>query len=767
MNFLGTLFGQNWEEYNAWELHWALGENRWILMALVVLAPLMLWFFWTSLRKVRSLPRKTVLYALRVAALALLLLLILQPRLELKNIQPLKNTIAVLIDDSKSMSIKTFPEEVPRKRQVDDALTRHKDWLAGLGTNYNVDYYFVSDHIDPVRAEEVAARYQPINVNTDLARVFHEVVQQYENKSLQGVLLFSDGADLIQDPEDLSEDFEQTLVKLAGPIHTLQAGTNKQFKDLAIETVDAADFGFVNQPVKVSVKLGAYAIGNKNIPVVVKEGDKILVSQVVSLKEDEQDYRVEMEFMPVRMGKHIYSVTVPVFAGEAVETNNRWDFQVKVVRDRLRVLHLNGRPSWDSRFLREVLINNPKVDLLSFFILRTLSDDVDAPTSELSLIPFPSNLLLSDYLGSFDLVVFHNFRYKPFLDKKYLSNLKSYVEEGGAFLMIGGDLSFQGGGYERTPVEEILPVELQHASQPYADKTYSIQATEKLGNHPILQLESRKDANRKAWQSLPPLQGLNLGLVAAKGAQVLATAKVDGKSLPVLAARKVGEGRTLAIATDSAWYWNFRRVGEGGSGRHYQKLWENILAWLTHDPETRLLKVETDKEKYREHEKVLVQFKLVGEDYNPLVGKPVELTLSTWPDRNTLKTESIATDENGEGRYEFHPGREGFYAAQVSVKQGDRTLTERELFSVTSPQVEFQKPRVQPELLKTLSEVSGGRYQVLKTDTRLDTLTFPNPEVEIKTSKLFVSLWDTWAAYGLILGFLFLEWYLRRKSGLS
>ncbi|WP_244875039.1 glutamine amidotransferase [Nitrospina gracilis] len=310
-------------------------------------------------------------------------------------------------------------------------------------------------------------------------------------------------------------------------------------------------------------------------------------------------------------------------------------------------------------------------------------------------------------------------------------------------------------------------MELKHASQPFVDKFYAIDVPGSLNNHPILQLESRKEVNLKAWRSLPPLQGLNMGLTAAGEAQVLATAKVDKKNLPVLAARKVGEGRTLMIATDSAWYWNFRRVGEGGSGRHYQKLWENILAWLTRDPETRLLKVETDKEKYREQEKVLVQFKLVGEDYNPLAGKQAELTLSTWPDRSTLKTESIATDENGEGRYEFYPGREGFYAAQVSLKQGDRTLTERELFSVTSPQVEFQKPRVQPEFLQKLSEVSGGSYRVLRPDLRLDTLAFPNPEVEIKTSKLFVSLWDTWAAYGLILGFLFLEWYLRRKSGLS
>lgn len=767
MNFIGKLFGQNWEQYNAWELHWALDGIRWILVGLAVLTPPMLWAFWTSLRKVRSLPRKLFLYSLRLLVLALVLLVLLQPRLELKNIQPLKNTIAVLIDDSKSMLIKTFPEEVERMELVRRVLTAHEEWFRKLAETYNLDFYFVSDHLDPVGRQEAAPRYHPRNVNTDLARVFREVRKQYEKKSLQGMILFSDGADLLQEPGSLSEDFKQTLVQFDGPIHTLQAGSNENFKDLAIEKVSAADFGFVNQPVKVTVDLSAYAIGNKNIPVVLKEGDKILVSHMVSLKEDTPSYTVDLEFMPVQMGKHIYTLTVPVFAGEAVDTNNRWDFQVKVVRDRLRVLHLNGRPSWDSRFLREVLINNPKVDLLSFFILRTLTDDVDAPTAELSLIPFPSNLLLSDYLGSFDLVVFHNFRFQPFLDKKYLSNLKDYVEEGGAFLMIGGDLSFQSGGYERTPVEEILPVGLKHEVEPYVDEEFRLQIAERLENHPVLKLESRKEVNRKIWESLPSLQGLNVGLVPAMGAQVLGTSRAKKAKGPVIAVRKVGEGRTMMIATDSSWFWNFRRVGEGGSGRHYQKLWENIIAWLTGDPETRLLKVETDKEKYRENEKVLVQFKLLGEDYNPRAGEKVDLVLETWPDRASVVRETLTTDANGEGRYEFHPGGEGFFAARVSAKTGDRTLHEKELFSVFSPRVEFQKPRVQPELLKTLSEITGGVYQVLSSGTRLDGLAFPNPEVEVKTSKLFVSLWDNWGAYGLILGLLFLEWYVRRKSGLS
>ena len=41
-------------------------------------------------------------------------------------------------------------------------------------------------------------------------------------------------------------------------------------------------------------------------------------------------------------------------AGEALPPNNSQVFTLKVIRDRVRVLHVCGRPSWDQRFLRSM-----------------------------------------------------------------------------------------------------------------------------------------------------------------------------------------------------------------------------------------------------------------------------------------------------------------------------------------------------------------------------------------------------------------------------
>ncbi len=109
MNFLIELFGPGLAEYNEWDIHWAPENSRVILSILGVSVPLALWFFWTSLARIRSPLKKVFLFSLRVFTFLLLGLLLLKPQLELKKSHSQKNSIAVLLDDSKSMAIKTFP----------------------------------------------------------------------------------------------------------------------------------------------------------------------------------------------------------------------------------------------------------------------------------------------------------------------------------------------------------------------------------------------------------------------------------------------------------------------------------------------------------------------------------------------------------------------------------------------------------------------------------------------------------------------------------
>ena len=52
-----------------------------------------------------------------------------------------------------------------------------------------------------------------------------------------------------------------------------------------------------------------------------------------------------------------------------------------------------------------------------------------------------------------------------------------------------------------------------------------------------------------------------------------------------------GQGRTMAIASDTMWRWRFAAgAGGGASERAYHRFWSNALRWLVRDPDLRKLR---------------------------------------------------------------------------------------------------------------------------------------------------------------------------------
>lgn len=144
--------------------------------------------------------------------------------------------------------------------------------------------------------------------------------------------------------------------------------------------------------------------------------------------------------------------------------------------------------------------------------------------------------------------------------------LKEYVEKGGGFAMCGGYLSFSGiyasAKYYRTPIEEILPVELHtfddRIESPQGTRVEVIQPA-----HPILANISGQ------W---PDLLGFN-ELVVKKDAELLA--KVG--DYPLLAVRTFGAGRTLAWASDIGPHWC---PDQFASWEGYRHLMVQMVEWL-------------------------------------------------------------------------------------------------------------------------------------------------------------------------------------------
>ncbi|MGZ6143186.1 MAG: glutamine amidotransferase, partial [Myxococcales bacterium] len=562
------------------------------MLALAVTA--LLAAVWLSFRGFRSEPagrRRVALLGFRILAALLVLILLLEPGIELRSESRVRARIALLLDTSRSMKFPASPAGPSRAEELIRWAESHKQDLAQLAARFQVDVYGFDKDLQPMDLARLGP--DPQGPSTDILGALTGAAQAGTGgRPLAGLFVASDGADNAELSEGVSQTATAELHKLNAPVFALPVGA-QALKDLAVEKIAVDDFAFVRNQVTVDVTLTARGFGATDVPVVLRREGQVVAQKTVTVGGSHTRADVKLTFVPDRTGKFAFTVAAPVYEGEALAQNNQKSFVLKVIRDRVRVLLVVGRPSWDVRFLRQLLKRDPNVDLISFFILRTPGDDPHSSQDELSLIPFPTQEIFQEQLKTFDLVLFQNFNHRPYRMSQYLDGIAAYVRDGGAFAMIGGDQSFSAGDYAGTPIEEILPVTLFPPGPTSIDETpVQLKLSDSGRRHPVTELATSGAQNESAWSRLPKLPGLNTIGSLKGGSQVLLSA---GDGRPVLVVGEAGRGRVMALLSDSSWYWSFVAAGEQQGPRAYETFWHSAIRWLVRDPALTPMRVASER----------------------------------------------------------------------------------------------------------------------------------------------------------------------------
>ena len=146
--------------------------------------------------------------------------------------------------------------------------------------------------------------------------------------------------------------------------------------------------------------------------------------------------------------------------------------------------------------------------------------------------------------------------------------IRSYVEEGGSFIMIGGFMSFTGiegkARYGVTPIADILPVRLLS----YDDRVETSEGSVPkvlVPDHPIF---------RGMPEDWSYFIGYNKTLADETRGTVLATIQGD----PLIAVGEFGKGRSAVFTSDCAPHWAPRSFLDSPA---YLTLWKNMADWAT------------------------------------------------------------------------------------------------------------------------------------------------------------------------------------------
>ncbi|MEE2961416.1 MAG: glutamine amidotransferase [Myxococcota bacterium] len=741
-------------------------ENRWQIVfgspfepslgivALVILTLMVIGFGWESLQN--STSRKLIY--LRLGLVAILAITILQPTLELQKVRRTPSQVAIIIDHSKSMNLPKSGKS--RLEFTQDFLGQSTKQMQTLSKKHGL-YFF--DLNGPI-ADTTKLNDTPNSTNLKEALKQTKEISNLSN--LAGIVVFSDGADTIfRDGQPLEKRLENYLedIPVNPPINTVLTTTQKTMRDLSIVNVSAAELGFIHNTMNFEVEVAHVGFNNHILEVRLYQNNQFISAQSIQL-DQAPSQKLTFQHKPEKIGEFVYHLEISPAPNEIILSNNRWASIVKIIRDKIRVLHVAGRPSWDERFLRQTLKSNTNIDLISFFILRTPGDHPRASENELSLIPFPTNKIFDTELNSFDVIILQNFDYRPYRMVRYLKNIQREVEKGLSFVMVGGPQAFTLGGYPKTPIEQILPTQL--GSSRYQRAPNPPKFTPAGHQHPVFRGSRLTQYPSK---NLPHLSKINeLGTINSGSTALIIVPNRDGKELPLVAVREYGLGRTMSIATDQLWRWSFAPTSASKSSDSiYQHFWKNTLRWLVRDPAQSRIQIIPSPRRAENTGSINIEISVRDRDYLPLQKHPIQLSLNDVKTPNQVIWEStLHSNEDGVLLKQFEDLPEGTY--QISAQTNIPNLgseTQSTVFIKEENVAEDRSLIPKPLVLQKLAERTGGHYFKKPSSDMWEQLATKSEQVYSIEKSQHVPLWDNALILILFLTLSSSEWFLRRKFG--
>jgi hypothetical protein len=773
----------------AWGVEWSWTWPAWLSLLIVVLIVAVVTATYARENRRARPAFRAALAAIRLALVAIAVFMLAQATLTLKRTG--LPYVALIVDDSLSMTIADrYAESVragiqPRVAAAGfDRLTRwnlartlllenNAAFLRRLEEHYRLKWHWLSGSRDSTgseaaRASEAMAAElrsrEPSAASTRLGAAIRAVLDELRGNAPAAVVLVTDGINT-EGPSlaDAAADARRRGV----PLYFVGLGSDRPARDVKLSDLLVDDTVFLGDVVFFEAKVSASGFAGRTVEVTLRqEGQTTPVARTqLKLGPDGQSQSARLAHRPRQEGVFRYTLEVEPLEDESQIDDNRLEAVVRVRKERIRVLLVQAEPSYEYRYLRNLLAREPTVEL------ATVLQDADPEHAGQDAAALGSFPVRRDDLFRFDVIVLGDAD-PARLTPSMLRNLAEFVDQpgkGGAVACLAGP-KFMPLAFRDTPLAKLLPMDLGSVRLPSSDaagENFVVRPTELGLSSPMLQLADDPAENAAVWGSLPPLEWMLEIRELKPGTRVLAEhpsrRMADGRPMPVLLLHHVGAGKVLFQATDETWRWRYR-VGDAYFGRY----WLQTIRYLARSKLAdggQAVMLRADRREYRQQDPVRLRARFRNESLAPAEDDGVTVVLES-PAGGTRRVPLRRTtaDRGGfEAVLENLPV--GSYHAWIAVPQpaGGAAATD---FTVVAPPGEFARVETDTVEMQQAAEQSRGRYY---TFSSADRLLEELPEGRQVPLEAFppLPLWNAWPVLAAFLALLIAEWVLRKLGGMA
>ncbi len=646
--------------------------------------------------------------------------------------------------------------------------------LARLGTNFDVRLVEIEgaeakNFWQPTRTDSTlpTSLPKPEGDITNLATALKTAAGGEGKQERGAVVLFSDGQ------HNEGESPVEAAKILAGrglPFYTVGFGTQTRPLDLAVVKVEAPDSVFFEDRIQGQITLKDDLPAGLPFTVAVQDGDKIpwqqqLVSDGSNLRkvpftfplretvqERLKNKSAEMEIAAVPLE---LKVSVSAVEGDREPGNNATGLRVRALTHKRRILLIDGRSRWETRYLRNMFERDEQWQINTII--------ADASTIP-GILPrgdkdgqFPNDPAL---LQPYDLIILGEVPRALFKDEE-LTWLRDFVaNRGGALVLIDGPRQrFK--EYAASPLAPVFPVEWKGPGMRESHMKLSL--SERAATLAAFALSPDKTQNVEVWSNLRAPHWL-AGVTTLPGAEALVEATAGGKKVPAVVYRPFGAGKVLYDAFDDSWRWRYEVADQ-----HHVRYWNQIANWLAELPfavRDKLISLDAGALTYRPGDSADLRVRLRDGQGRPVTNATVDAVLSR--DGRRVATIRLAPDENAGGLFHgrtaaLEPG--DYEVAVESAAIAERDARARTGFKVAALETgELTQLSLNEDLLRQMSAATGGEYLREENIDRLVELLAPMSRGRVIESDTV--LWQSYWWFLPIVILLTAEWIIRKRVGM-
>lgn len=693
-------------------------------------------------------------------------------------------------NDASVQTALTLFDETPRWRRAERALLATENALfADLKQHHNVEVFALQDSLavelfgGSTSAESATELSQtPIAVTSDLTSgiVASQQVRLATEKSTS------------TEPVDLPTSVANTAIVLltdgqhnAGPsplqtarvlgsqgiaFYPVSLGAAQQASDISVTGVEYPELVFQKDQVRGTVVVRDQMPAGQPFVAQIRYQEEVVWQQQL-LTDNRGDRRIDFEFGIEKLVEGIGSqfssdvqqhavalamtASIVPLPNEAEPGNNQQPMRFAAITQNYRLLILDGRSRWETRYLRNVFERDRQWDV-DVIIAGPGTDDESLPHGD-GDDTFPET---RDGLFEYDLIICGEIHPELFEPHEF-QWLKEFVEvRGGGFVFIDGNRSRMK-AFDDQNLGPLLPVEW--LPSPVVSEPTMLQLTDKGLREPALTFEVQTDANQRFWNHLPPPHTLN-HVQALPGAEVLVEAIVEDSARPMLVTRNYGAGRVLYLASDETWRWRYK-----AADTYHQRIWNQLAMYAMPRPfsaSDEYVSVDTGPVSYQMGDTADIRVRLTGLDGQPASDATVDALV--WRDGRMVSTVSLTADPDVPGIYRGNSGQLQHGEHEVSVRASgfsQEALKARGKFVVRPPDsAELANTACNETLLQQMAAESGGVYLREEQIGELSALLSPLSSGRIVESDTL--LWQSYWWFAAVVLLLTLEWFLRKRAGL-